>query len=327
VKPRVGLLGVGWIGGERLEAIVRDDSVQVVAIADPSPEARSRAAALAPGAAVADGLDGLLEQKLDGLVIATPSAQHASQAIEGLKRGVAVFCQKPLGRDAAEVAAVLDAARRADRLLRVDFSYRHARALQAVRGLVQEGELGSIYAGDLVFHNAYGPDKPWYGQREQSGGGCVIDLGIHLVDAALWILGDSSVAGVRAARWAKGERLSPGSTVNEDYATAEIELRGGGLLRLCCSWWLPAGQDCRIGVELWGTGGGAAFRNVEGSFYDFVAERLVGTRTERLIDPPDEWAGGAVVGWCRALAGGAGYDAAAERYLGVAEVVDAIYAS
>jgi predicted dehydrogenase len=98
-------------------------------------------------------------------VIATPSALHAEQAIAALDRGLAVFCQKPLGRDASETRAVVEAARRADRLLGVDLSYRYTRAAAALRDEVRSGALGEVYAVDLVFHNAYGPDKPWFYDR------------------------------------------------------------------------------------------------------------------------------------------------------------------
>src|SRR5690606_4635728 len=89
----------------------------------------------------------------------------------------------------SEVQPVIEAARSADRLLGVDFSYRFTEAMQAVRSLVEGGALGRVYAVDLVFHNAYGPDKPWFYDPRLAGGGCVMDLGIHLVDLALWTLG------------------------------------------------------------------------------------------------------------------------------------------
>src|SRR5205823_9344721 len=116
--------------------------------------------------------------RLDGIVIATPSALHASQCLAALERGFAVFCQKPLGRNERETRAVVEAARRADRLLGVDFSYRTLGGAEAIRELIRSGSLGRIYAIDAVFHNAYGPDKAWFRDREQSGGGCVMDLGI-----------------------------------------------------------------------------------------------------------------------------------------------------
>jgi predicted dehydrogenase len=187
-RPRLGFLGTGWIGRHRMAAILETGLVDVAAVADPSPEMAAEALKLAPGAAHVDGLDALLDAGLDGVVIATPSALHAEQSITALERGAAVFCQKPLGRSAAEVRAVVDAARAADRLLAVDLSYRFTAGMAEIRPLLQGGELGRLYACDLVFHNAYGPDKPWFYDPVLSGGGCVMDLGVHLVDLALWAL-------------------------------------------------------------------------------------------------------------------------------------------
>jgi predicted dehydrogenase len=130
-RPRIGFLGVGWIGRHRMEAMIKTGAIEAAAIADPSPDMVRQAAELAPGAAVVDGLDGLLGERLDGIVIASPSALHAEQSIQALQRGIAVFCQKPLGRTAAEAGAVVDAARAADRLLGVDLSIASPRACGA----------------------------------------------------------------------------------------------------------------------------------------------------------------------------------------------------
>src|SRR5690606_1803132 len=119
-------------------------------------------AKLAPGAALVSSLDEMLAAGVDGVVIATPSAMHAEQSIKALEAGAAVFCQKPLGRTTAEVASVVETARRADRLLGVDLSYRFTEGMREIRKLVQSEELGRLYAVDLVFHNAYGPDKDWF---------------------------------------------------------------------------------------------------------------------------------------------------------------------
>lgn len=98
---RLGFLGVGWIGRSRMQALLGSGLAEATAIADASPATVEEARALAPEAEVMAGLDELLEAGLDGVVIATPSAMHAEQAVQALERGVAVFCQKPLGRDAA----------------------------------------------------------------------------------------------------------------------------------------------------------------------------------------------------------------------------------
>ena len=324
-RPRLGFLGVGWIGRHRMEAIARTGAVEIAAIADPSPDMAAEALKLAPDAEVAADLHSLLDAGVDGVVIATPSALHAEQSIQALERGVAVFCQKPLGRTEAEVRAVVDAARAADRLLAVDLSYRFTEGARRVRDLVRSGELGRVYAADLTFHNAYGPDKPWFYDPALSGGGCVMDLGVHLADLALWALDFPKVVNVTSALFSGGDPLAGRADRVEDYAVATLELDTGAMLRLACSWKLQAGCEAVIGAELYGTAGGAAFRNVDGSFYDFTAERFRGTSRETLSSPPDDWGGRAAADWARRLAAGERFDPEAERLVDVAGVLDRIY--
>jgi predicted dehydrogenase len=329
-RPRLGFLGVGWIGRHRLGALAGAGVAEIAAVADASEAAAAAAAAEAPGCAVVGSLEALLERGLDGVVIATPSALHAEQAVAALERGAAVFCQKPLARTAAEARWVVDAARAADRLLGVDLSYRHVAGVAELRRLVQDGTLGRIFAADLTFHNAYGPDKAWYADPRLSGGGCVMDLGIHLVDLALWVLGAGAgdVASVNALLRAGGEPVVAGGLAGpvraEDFAVAQLELSGGTAVRLACSWRLAAGQDCVIEAAFHGTHGGAVLRNLDGSFYDLAVERLEGTRRVRLAGPPDAWGGRAAVAWARALAAGARFDPEAERLVDVHGVLDRV---
>lgn len=323
--PRLGFLGVGWIGRHRMEAIVESGAAQVAAIADPSSKMVAAARDAAPDAAVVGSLDELLDSGVDGVVIATPSALHAEQSIRALDAGAAVFCQKPVGRTAAEVRDVVDAARRADRLLGVDLSYRFTEAAQQVREVVRRGELGRVYAADLVFHNAYGPDKEWFYDPARAGGGCVMDLGVHLVDLALWMLGFPEVRDVSGRLYGGGEPLGPEPDRVEDFATAQLDLDGGISIRIACSWRLHAGEDAAISAAFYGTEGGARLTNVNGSFYDLRAERLHGTRRESLAEPPDAWGGRAAVEWARRLAAGERWSAEAEQLVPVAEALDQIY--
>lgn len=322
-RPRVGFLGVGWIGRHRMQALLDAGVVEAVGVADPSAECREAALALAPNAQAAATLNELLDLDLDGLVIATPSALHADQAIHALDAGVSVFCQKPLGRSASEVEAVVAAARRADRLLAVDLSYRFTAGMQQIRRLVREGGLGRVFACDLVFHNAYGPDKPWFYDPALSGGGCVMDLGVHLVDLALWTLDFPVVTRVASSLMAKGRALDDGQV--EDYAVATLDLEGGIVVRLACSWRLHAGREAEISAAFYGSGGGAVMRNVDGSFYDFAAERLDGTSSAQIAVPPDDWGGRAAVDWARRLAAGPAFDPNCERLIDVAAILDRIY--
>lgn len=324
-RPRLGFLGVGWIGRHRLQAAVEHGQAEIVALADPSSERRAQALQVVPDAIAYDSISRLLEMRLDGIVIATPSALHAEQAVAALSRGCAVFCQKPLGRNAAETAHVVETARACDRLLGVDLSYRYTAAAQAMRTLVERGELGRIHALDLVFHNAYGPDGEWFYDRARSGGGCVIDLGVHLVDLALWLLGFPAVRSVDGLLFAGGNRLPPRAVEVEDFAHVQIELESGVSIRVACSWRLAAGRDAVIEATVYGTGGGVGLRNIAGSFYDFAAEHYRGTQTERLVAPPDAWGGRALASWIETLRDTPRFDPEADRFVDVARVLDAIY--
>lgn len=325
VPPRVGFLGLGWIGRHRMQALLEEKACEVVVVADTDEQARHSALQLAPGAVAVQSLEALMTFGLDGVVIATPSALHAAQSLALLERGIAVFCQKPLARTAAETAAIVAAARASDQLLACDFSYRHTEGMRRIRNCVAEGELGTVYAADLVFHNAYGPDKPWFRDSALSGGGCVIDLGTHLVDLALWTLGFPEVERVTSRLYAQGRRLPPGSPEVEDFAVAQLDFATGAVVRIACSWNLAAGCDAVIEARFHGSRGGAALRNVNGSFYDFAAERFEGTARSALAEPPDAWGGRAIVAWARQLGAGARYSPAVESALQTAAVLDAIY--
>lgn len=297
----------------------------IVAVADASYGAAEAAATEVGAQHALRSLDELLELDLDGIAIATPSALHAAQTIAALGYGVAVFCQKPLGRNGAEVNDAVETARSSDRLLGVDFSYRFTDGLQKIYTLVREGQLGSVYAAELTFHNAYGPDKPWFYDRALSGGGCVVDLGVHLVDLALWMMG-GRVATVNGRLFSGGSPWDPSSGRVEDFATLRLDFCDGATAQLACSWRLPAGREAIIDATFYGTRGAARWHNVNGSFYDFVTERLDGTRTTVISEPPEDWGPRAIVHWGRNLTLNGSFDPCVERVIDVTRILDRVYA-
>jgi len=119
--------------------------------------------------------------------------------------------------------------------------------------------------------------------------------------------------------------LHHGGHAVEDFAVVRLDLGSGAALSLACSWNLPAGRDCVFDVSLYGTRGGAAMRNVDGSFYDFRAERFDGTQVETLAEPPDDWGGRALQAWAERLARDASFDEEVEHVVRVAQVLDLIY--
>ncbi|MDT0676653.1 Gfo/Idh/MocA family protein [Autumnicola musiva] len=323
----LGFIGVGWIGRNRMEVLLRDTNSKALMIAEPSEENIKEAAKSAKTAKLASSSSEIFRNKhLDGVIIATPSAMHAEQAIEALTSGKSVFCQKPLGRTAAEVQSVVKAAEEADKLLAVDLSYRYTKAFQAVYNLIKSREIGDIYAADLVFHNAYGPDKEWFYDIQKSGGGCVMDLGIHLMDLALWTLDFPEITEVKSHLYHQGQKLTSFNEHVEDFASVSMTSEKDTHINLECSWNISAGQDAVIEARFYGTRGGAAFKNVNGSFYDFTAEKYIGTYSETLVTPPDDWSGRAGVVWAEALATGKGFDReSAEEFIKTTKILDRIY--
>ncbi|QRR00294.1 Gfo/Idh/MocA family protein [Dyadobacter sandarakinus] len=324
-KPRLAFAGVGWIGRNRLQAAVDSGLAEIAVVTDPSEECLAEALKLAPASKPTSIFEAaLLDPSIDGVVIATPSALHMEQAVMAFDHHKAVFCQKPLGRNASEVAAVVGAAARSGKLLGADFSYRYTAAFQAILPIIESGELGKIFAVDLKFHNAYGPDKPWFYDMSLSGGGCVLDLGIHLIDLMLVGLGFPEVNHVNSHLYSKGTRVTAHEAV-EDYANVTMDLSNDVSASLQCSWNLQAGSEAVIEASFYGTNGAVSMKNINGSFYDFEAYRHWGTKSETLVSPPDSWGGRALVHWIEQLASNPEYSIEAEEFLSSAVVLDKIY--
>jgi predicted dehydrogenase len=180
-----------------------------------------------------------------------------------------------------------------------------------------------------VFHNAYGPDKAWAHDPRLAGGGALMDLGVHLIDLAFWLLDDPPVRGVQGGVFRQGERLAGGGV--DDFASAWIDFGSEGdrqektVASLAVSWNAHAGRDCVIRAAVFGTAGGAELRNVGGSFYDFELERFAGRAGEVVVRESRDWLGRAILDWARRLAESNRFDPEIERSVRVSEVVDGIY--
>lgn len=328
IGPRLGFVGLGWIGAMRLESVAASGRAQVVALCDSVP-GRLEALGAAHGAAERFvDYDALLARaealRLDGVVIATPNALHAAQTVLALEHRLAVFCQKPLALNAAEAHAMVDAARRADRLLAIDYSYRYTDGARALSEMMRRNELGRVFAIDSVFHNAYGPDKRWCYDLAASGGGALMDLGVHEIDLSLWFLDYPYVRSVHGRVFRHGELLSERPGI-DDFATARLHLDGGAVVNVSVSWNAHAGRDCVIRTTMFGTSGGAEFRNLDGSFYDFEAVRFNGRTESVLTRESRNWLGRGIQAWVDRLVESPNYDPEIERSVVVMQVIDEIY--
>ncbi len=323
----LGFVGLGWIGLNRMKRVLSNPNIKGTAIVEPLKENADQALKISENAKVYESYEELLENpEIDGVMIATPSALHAKQVKQALKAKKAVFCQKPLGRNSTEVKQVIQTAYENNQLLGVDLSYRFTKAFQQVYKIIKSGEIGKVFSAELKFHNAYGPDKEWFYDIKKSGGGCVLDLGLHLIDLGLWCLDFSTIENLQSHLFYQGKKIKKNEKITEDFASISFLTSTNTSINLQCSWNISAGKDAVISVHFYGTKGGVAFKNVAGSFYDFVAEKYTGTNTEILISPPDYWSGKAAEVWAEKLLNGEKFNAVnAKEHLRLAEIIDKIY--
>ena len=322
-RPRVGFAGLGWIGKSRLDAIAKSGFVEIAALADPNPGTLRKCGAF--NCAAYGSVEEMLREDLDAVVIATPTGLHKPHMLAALERGMAVFCQKPLGLCVEDVRQITEKACQKNRLIGVDLSYRYIQAAQDIRQRIAAGEIGAVFAVDLVFHNAYGPDKEWYYDYALSGGGCVADLGVHLVDLALWMLRWPTIESVSGRVFKGGKRLHAPICDVEDFASARLDTQDGILMNLSCSWNLHAGCDAVIEAAFYGRKGSLRLQNVNGSFYEFQEVQCFGTNRHILQHCANDWYGKAAVAWAEQLAKGNDYDTEIEHMIAVTDVLDRIY--
>ena len=185
----LGILGCGLIGGKRARAAAPH---RVTAVYDPSRDRAVALAAACPGAQVADSVGALLAAPVDAVIVAATHDQLAPLALQALAAGKHVLVEKPGARSAPELERVRDAARRANRTVRVGFNHRFHPALLKAHEMVHAGVLGPMMflRGRYGHGGRIGYDKEWRAVPAISGGGEAIDQGIHLVDLSRWLMGD-----------------------------------------------------------------------------------------------------------------------------------------
>ena len=274
---RAGVVGFGWAGQQHMDAYTAHPDVELVAIAGLEDGPRARLGELygLPETGLFRGYAEMIEQAgLDVISIATPTALHAPVAVAALEAGVHVLSEKPLAEDAVRGAAMVEAAKKSDRVLDVSFNHRRRGDVKALKKLVDDGALGEIYyakAGWLRRSGIPGLGT-WFTQQALAGGGPLMDIGVHMLDMALHLMGEPSAEAVSAATYAEfGPRgrggsvdrptLPPGAdgTVPfevEDLSTAFVRLSGGATLLLEASWASYVKAD-ELYVVLYGSEGGA----------------------------------------------------------------------
>lgn len=266
-KPvRVGVVGLG-MGSVHLRTYAKMPGVRVVALAGQEEE---RLAELGKTYEVPnlyrDYEDMLKRDDLDAISICVPNALHPTIAIAALERGIHVLCEKPLARTGEEAQRMVEVATKANRVLQVVFNKRSSRDVLALRNHIASGGLGKVYYAKAFWMRRNVVPAGWFASKELAGGGPLIDLGVHMLEMALYLLGDPEVVSITASTYSdlvkqKRAKLPDAKPFEvEDLATAFIRLANSSTLLLEASWATHSSFVDDYGVTLFGTEGGAEFK-------------------------------------------------------------------
>lgn len=275
VKPlRIGVVGLGWAGETHLKNYLRLPNVEAVALAGlEEPRLRELGQRYGVPNLHRDYVELVARDDLDAVSICAPNHLHAPVAIAALESDKHVLCEKPLARTGVEAEGIVRMAREARRVVHIAFTQRERGDVQVLKRHIMDGNLGRIYHVKATWmrRNGIPGMGSWFTNKEMAGGGPLIDLGVHMIDMALYLMDEPEIASVSCATYAelgpqgRGGRGDAKAIIGdayevEDLATAFIRLSGGATLNLEAGWAAYRESSDDFGLTLYGTDGGAEMR-------------------------------------------------------------------
>ncbi len=337
----VGIIGVGGIARTHMPGWEASEHAQVIAGCDVNPEALARwGQAHRISRLYTDPRDLFRDPDIHIVDICTPNMSHASLAIAGLEAGKHVLCEKPLAPTPQEIRQMIQARNRAGKLLMTAQHFRFKGVSQAMRREIETGTLGHVYHARAwqLRRSGFIP-TPTFIERRHSGGGPTIDIGVHVLDLALWLMGNPrpvAVSGTAKAPLARHpgafsswrpEAGVPPSFDVEDFAAAFIRLENDTTLILEVSWLLhhdALEEDAQI--WLYGTEGGCHWPSARFIHTDYRTRQLY-DKELRLVQDTMEPHALECVEFARAVAAGGPSPVPPEQSLQVMAILDGIYRS
>ncbi len=248
---RIGIVGGGAIAASHIEGM-RGAGCEVVALADPFEPARTRAAEKFNLKTFATFAEMRAAEKLDAVSVCTPNSLHAPVAIEALKAGLSVLCEKPPATSLAAAIEMRKAARDSGKLLMMGFNQRFDAPAQEIARLRDKGMFGDIYHAKAAWIRRRGiPGMGgWFTTKALAGGGPCYDIGIHVLDRTWFLMGRPKPVAVSGAAYAKfgniekyvcegmwaGPRKLGGTCDTEDFACGFVRFENGATMQVEVSW-------------------------------------------------------------------------------------------
>ena len=273
---KVGIVGCGLIGKRRAQIATQSPADEVIVVADIDKNLSNKLAAEIGCQSTADWQQVTSREDLDIVVIATPNKFLMPSTIAAFESGKHVLCEKPPGRNYLETQAMVTAAEKAGKVLKVGFNHRHHPAIWKAHEVCVQGGIGSIMYGRAIYGHGGRPgyDKEWRADADLSGGGELLDQGVHIIDLLRWFVGDfrEVVGFVSTFEWGLGYfspptmHYPPPEEDNprlEDNAFAQLRTSAGQIAQLHTSW---TQWKNRFSFEVFGRDGYVRVEGLGGSY-------------------------------------------------------------
>ncbi|MCX6639225.1 MAG: Gfo/Idh/MocA family oxidoreductase [bacterium] len=217
---------------------------------------------------------------LDAVLILTPTNSHLALTLMALHAGIHVFVERPIARKVTEAQKMVDAAKRADRILMVGMNHRFRPDAMILKNFIEAGELGDIFLARCGWLKKKGrwSGADWWFQKHISGGGVLMDLGLQMLDLALWLMDESEVESTSAQLFHQILNAEV-----EDTVACQLHLKGGKMLTLHASWALIA-PETQAYAHFWGTVGAAVLnplridKELHGNLVNVTPEKVISPR-------------------------------------------------
>lgn len=249
-KIKIGVIGLGSIAQlVHLPNLTKLDNAEVVAVSEIK---KNRLTTIADKFGIAqrfsDYKEMLENAELDAVIIATPTNTHKEIAIDCLNADKDVLVEKPLARTYAEAKAVVDVAKKNKKKLMVGMNLRYRPDTMLLRSIVSSGEIGEPFYAKCGWVRRQSSEEKWFTKKEEAGGGVIIDLGIHLLDLALWLMNYPEINSVSCKTFQHNTKNV------EDTAISFIKFKNDSLINLEVSWSMPTDKD-HFFLSVFGTKG------------------------------------------------------------------------
>jgi predicted dehydrogenase len=239
-KLRVGVIGLG-MGQAHLQCYEQCEQAEVVAVCDVDPQRLDQVLKTRPHVkGYADYRKMLKMKDLQAVSVALPNYLHCPVTLQALDAGLHVLCEKPMAMNAAEARRMKERAEKAGRTLMMHFNVRFMHASATLKPIMDAGLVGRVYHVTTTYLRRDGYPRPggWFGQKAKSGGGPMIDLGVHRIDFALYLIGYPRPVSVLANCYdlLARQKLAGLDFDCEDFSAAMVRFEDGATMYVAASW-------------------------------------------------------------------------------------------